>query len=109
VGAKPYQFKNAFSKTCQTEGITQDLLTNEDETKKLQGAVTITHRQKKPLKAECLVFAPEESERLCMQVPDAISNQFKYEELAGAAVAVPYDKERLMQLEHDDAVFVGSL
>lgn len=81
------------------EGISQDLIANDDETKKLQGAVTLTHRQKKPLKAECLVFPPEDSERLCVQIPDAISHQFKYEELAGAAVAVPYDKERLKQLE----------
>ncbi len=81
------------------DGISQSLNANDDETKKLQGAVALTHRKKEPLKAECLVFPPEDNERLCIQIPDTISNHFKYEELAGAGVAVPYDKQRLDHLK----------
>lgn len=96
------EYLSAFGEVLSrggVDGVNDSLRDIEDEIKKLNNALTLTKRSQLPIKAECLVFPPEGSEKLCVQIPDDVSNKFKNEELAGAGVAVPYDAKMLEALK----------
>ena len=77
-----------------TEGIKERIRDSEDELKKLQSSKGLTKRKKEPIKAECNIYLPENGEKLIIQIPDEVSNKFKYEEIVGGGIAVPYDEEK---------------
>lgn len=65
-----------------------------DEEKKLNSAKGLKERKMAPLKAECNVYPPEDRENLVIQIPDEVAAGFKYEEIAGGGIAVPYDEKK---------------
>ncbi len=71
-----------------------------DEKKKLEAAKGLEER-KEPFKAECDVYSPEGTEKLVIQIPEEVSTKFKYEEIAGGGIAVPYDKEKEKEIEKE--------
>ncbi len=89
----------------------------EDDIKKLNNALTLAKRSQPPIKAECLVYPPEGSEKLCVQIPDDVSRRLRNEELAGAGGAVPsgaggavpYDPKRLEELNEEKRGLEGLL
>ena len=80
------------------EGIQDKIRELEDEEKKLKAARGIRKRKKHPIKAECEIYPPEEGTNLIVQIPDKVAAGFKYEEISGGAVAVPYDEEKEKQI-----------
>jgi len=76
------------------EGIQKRIVELEDEEKKLQSAKGLKERKKEPLKAECNIYPPENGEKLIVQIPEELSAEFKYEDIAGGGIAVPYDEEK---------------
>jgi len=76
------------------EGIQKRIIELEDEGKKLQSAKGLKERKEVPLKAECNIYPPENGEKLIVQIPEEVSAKFKYEEIAGGGIAVPYDEEK---------------
>lgn len=76
------------------EGIQKRIRELEDEEKKLQSAKGLKERKKAPIKAECNIYPPEDGEKLIVQIPEEVSVEFKYEDIAGGGIAVPYDEEK---------------
>ena len=76
------------------EGIQKRIGELEDEEKKLQSAKGLKERKKAPIKAECNIYPPEDGEKLIVQIPEEVSVEFKYEDIAGGGIAVPYDEEK---------------
>jgi len=76
------------------EGIQNQIRGLEDEEKKLSSAKGLKGRKIEPLRAECDVYSPEDGENLVVQIPDEVATKFKYEEIAGGGIVVPYDDEK---------------
>jgi len=76
------------------EGIQKRIRELEDEEKKLQSAKGLKERRKEPFKVECNIYPPENGEKLIVQIPEEVSAEFKYEDIAGGGIAVPYDEEK---------------
>ena len=83
------------------EGIENRLRDLDDEEKKLKSARRLRERKKKPIKAECDIYPPENGEKLVVQIPDKIPVKFKYEEIAGGGIAVPYDEEKEKEITEE--------
>lgn len=66
----------------------------EDEEKKLNSSKGLKERKIEPFKAECNVYSPEDGENLVIQIPDEVATKFKYEQIVGGGIAVPYDEEK---------------
>lgn len=108
-------FSTQYSKTLEKviehgneNGIQIALNGLQDEEKKLKSAKVLSQRKKSPIIAECKVFPPEDDEKLYVQIPVNVSEQFKWEEIASAGVAVPYNNTRLSQIERE-IKFLGEL
>lgn len=76
------------------KGIQDKVRTLEDEEKKLSSAKGLKDREGKPYRAECSIFPPEKGGNLIVEIPDKVATKFKYEEIAGGGIAVPYDEEK---------------
>jgi len=76
------------------EGIQNRIRELEDEEKKLQSAKGLKKRKKEPFKVKCDIYPPEDGEKLIVQIPEELSAEFKYEDIAGGGIAVPYDEDK---------------
>jgi hypothetical protein len=76
------------------DGIRDKITTLEDEEKKLKAAKTLSGRKDKSFKAKCDIYPPSSGEKLIVQIPGRVAVRFKYEEIAGGGIAVPYDEDK---------------
>lgn len=81
------------------EGIQRKIRDLGDEEKKLEAAKVLKERKTKPLRAECDIYPPAGRRNLVVQIPDEVAAKFKYEEIAGGGIAVPYDEEKELTIK----------
>lgn len=89
------------------EGIQNRIRELEDEEKKLNSAKGIKNRREKPIKAECNVYPPEGGENMIVQIPDEVAAKFKYEEITGGGIAIPYDEAKEKKIAEEKKELEG--
>ncbi len=83
------------------EGIQERIRNLEDEGKKMKDARGLKERRERPITVECNIYPPEDDEKLVVQIPNEVAAEFKYEEIAGGGIAVPYDEKKERNIEKE--------